>query len=65
MDPVDSAEQQIADKDFAELDKIVSGLIDVIIKCKYPKPTKYKLIFKYFLRRKHNMAYTLTKADIY
>ena len=35
-------EVPIEDKDFAELDKIRSGLIDVIVKCKYPEPTKYK-----------------------
>ena len=35
-------EVPIQDKDFNKLDKIISGLLDVIIKCKYPKPTGYK-----------------------
>ncbi len=32
----------IQNKDFDELDIIISGLLDVIVKCKYPKPTRYK-----------------------
>lgn len=32
----------IRDNDFDELDKIIGGLLDVIVKCKYPKPTRYK-----------------------
>ena len=32
----------IKDKDFDELDKIITGLMDVIVRCKYPKPTRYK-----------------------
>ncbi len=35
-------EVPILEKDFVELDKIVTGIIDVIQKCRYPKPTKYK-----------------------
>ena len=29
-------------KDFDELDKIIGGILDVIQKCQYPNPTKYK-----------------------
>jgi CRISPR-associated exonuclease Cas4 len=29
-------------KDFKELDKTIQGLWDVIVHCKYPKPTRYK-----------------------
>jgi CRISPR-associated exonuclease Cas4 len=32
----------IQEKDFDELDKIINGLLDVIVKCKYPNPTPYK-----------------------
>jgi CRISPR-associated exonuclease Cas4 len=35
-------EVPIRDTDFDELDKIITGLIDVIVRCKYPKPTRYK-----------------------
>ncbi len=35
-------EISIRDNDFDELDKIINGLLDVIVKCKYPKPTRYK-----------------------
>ncbi len=35
-------EISIRDNDFDELDKIINGLLDVIVKCRYPKPTRYK-----------------------
>jgi CRISPR-associated exonuclease Cas4 len=35
-------EVQIKDKDFYELEKILRELIGVIVKCKYPKPTRYR-----------------------
>jgi len=35
-------EVPIKEKDFVELGKIISGIIDVIHRCKYPNPTKYK-----------------------
>ena len=35
-------EVPIHDKDFEELGKITEGILDVIQKCKYPQPTKYK-----------------------
>ncbi len=35
-------EVPIQEKDFVELGKIISGIIDVIQRCKYPNPTKYK-----------------------
>jgi CRISPR-associated exonuclease Cas4 len=35
-------EVQIKDKDFYELEKIIKELIGVIVKCKYPKPTRYR-----------------------
>jgi len=35
-------EVPIREKDFDELEKIVGELVDVIVKCKYPKPTRYK-----------------------
>ena len=35
-------EVPIQDQDFTELDMIIDGLMDVIVKCRYPKPTKYK-----------------------
>ena len=35
-------EVTITDKDFKELDDLILELINVIVKCKYPKPTRYK-----------------------
>ena len=35
-------EVSIKDKDFHDLDKIITGLMDVIARCQYPKPTRYK-----------------------
>ena len=32
----------IQQKDFDELEKIVGNLLDIIQKCRYPKPTRYK-----------------------
>ncbi|RLD42300.1 MAG: CRISPR-associated protein Cas4, partial [Bacteroidetes bacterium] len=32
----------IQQKDFYELEKIVGNLLDIIQKCRYPKPTRYK-----------------------
>ncbi|MEA1946121.1 MAG: CRISPR-associated protein Cas4 [Thermodesulfobacteriota bacterium] len=35
-------EVPIQQKDFNELEKIVGDLLDIIQKCRYPKPTRYK-----------------------
>ena len=35
-------EVPIKEKDFVELGKIISGIIDVLHRCKYPNPTTYK-----------------------
>ena len=35
-------EVPILEKDFNELEKIVEDLLDIIQKCRYPKPTRYK-----------------------
>ncbi len=35
-------EVPIQDKDFKELEKIISNMLEIIQKCKYPKPTRYK-----------------------
>jgi len=32
----------IKDKDFDELEKIINGLMEVMVKCRYPEPTRYK-----------------------
>ena len=32
----------IKDKDFDELEKIIDGLMEVMVKCRYPEPTRYK-----------------------
>ena len=35
-------EVPIQEKDFKELDKIIKEILDVILKCRYPLPTKFK-----------------------
>jgi CRISPR-associated exonuclease Cas4 len=35
-------EVPIYEKDFDELQKILSGILDIVQLCRYPKPTKYK-----------------------